>query len=316
MDPVALALRLVVAAVLAASGVAKLADLRGSREAMLGFGLPAGLAGPAGVALPLAELTAAVALAVPGLARPGALLALVLFVSMSLAIVRLLAIGHAPDCHCFGALQSEPVSTRTLVRSWALAVAAGIVTVHGAGSSAAGAELAVPLATGAAAWFFARRATRHPRLFPDSLVPGARAPDFALADFDGRQETLDALLARGRPAALLFVEPRCGPCRALLRDLGAWRGGLADGLSLAVVARGEAGEIENVDEMRSLDGLLVDEEGSTSKAYGVGATPAAVLVGADGRVARAPVAGKDGIEALLRLALRESLPVDAVRVRP
>lgn len=305
MDPITLALRLVVSVVLAASGVAKLADVRGSREAMLGFGLPAGLAGPAGIALPLAELTASAALVVPGVARPGAVLALVLFVSMSIAIVRLLAIGQAPDCHCFGALQSEPVSARTLIRSWTLAIAAGLVAVHGAGASAGGAELAAPLAAAAAAWFLARRAARHPRLFPDSLAPGTPAPGFALPEAGGRQETLEALLSRGRPAALLFVEPRCGPCKALLRDLDSWRGGLADGLSLAVVAKGEPGEIENVEEMRDLDVLLVDEEGSTSKAYGVGATPAAVLVGADGRVARAPAAGKDGIEALLRLALRE-----------
>jgi len=57
--------------------------------------------------------------------------------------------------------------------------------------------------------------------------------------------------------------------------------------------------------MRGLDGLLIDERGSAAKAYGVQATPAAVLVSAGGRVARPPAAGRDAIEALLRLALRD-----------
>jgi len=306
MDPVALVLRTVLAAVLAASGVAKLADLRGSREAMGGFGVPAGIARAAGLALPLAELAAALGLAVPGLARPAAVLATALFVSMSLAIVRLLAIGQAPDCHCFGRLRSEPVGASTLVRSSTLALAAGLVAVHGAGASLGGAEVVVALGAAAGAWALARRAARRPRLFPDSLLPGARAPRFTLPQPGGGEQTLDALLARGRPTALLFVEPACWPCRALLCELGGWRTGLAGDLSVAVVAKGEAREVEAVDEMRGLEGLLLDEQGSTSKAYGVQATPAAVLVSARGRVARPPAAGRDAIEALLRLALHDS----------
>ena len=214
---------------------------RGSREAMRGFGVPAAIAGAAGLALPLAELAAALGLAVAGLARPAAVLATVLFVCISIAIARLLAIGQAPDCHCFGRLQSEPVGTATLARSSTLALASGLVLVHGAGATLGGAELAAPLGAVAVAWALARRAARRPRLFPDSLLPGARAPGFILAKQGGGDRSLDELLARGRPAALLFVEPACWPCRALLREIGGWRAALAGELSVTVVARGEPG---------------------------------------------------------------------------
>ena len=120
MDPVALVLRTAVAAVLAAAGVAKLKDLEGSREAVRGFGVPAGLAPAAGLALPLVELAAAVGLTVPALAPAGALLATVLFATMSAVLVRLLALGQAPSCHCFGRLRSEPVGRGTLARSLGL----------------------------------------------------------------------------------------------------------------------------------------------------------------------------------------------------
>ena len=120
---------------------------------------------------------------------------------------------------------------------------------------------------------------------------------------DGGDRSLDALLSTGRPAALLFVEPGCGPCGALLSELGGWRPALARELNLAVIVKGDRDDGRTVGRRHGLDDLMVDEEGATYAAYGVGVTPAAVLVGADGRVARAPAAGKDGIEALLRLAL-------------
>jgi hypothetical protein len=51
---------------------------------------------------------------------------------------------------------------------------------------------------------------------------------------------------------------------------------------------------------------LIDESGDVFKAYGVAATPSAVIVGSDGRLASRPVAGYAAIEALIRLSLRDS----------
>ena len=57
--------RLVLAAVFLVAGLAKLADLSGSRQAMRGFGVPGKLADAFGLLLPLAELAIAVALILP-----------------------------------------------------------------------------------------------------------------------------------------------------------------------------------------------------------------------------------------------------------
>ncbi len=48
MDLILLAARLGLAAVFVVAGLAKLADLAGSRQAMLGFGVPTALAGVCG----------------------------------------------------------------------------------------------------------------------------------------------------------------------------------------------------------------------------------------------------------------------------
>src|SRR5882724_5507916 len=104
----ALAARLILFAVFALAGIAKLLDREGSREAARGFGVPERLAGFVGVALPLAELTAAGLLLVPTTAQAGAILALALLGGFIVAIAAAMARGEAPDCHCFGALHSEP----------------------------------------------------------------------------------------------------------------------------------------------------------------------------------------------------------------
>lgn len=56
MDSFLLVARLLLALVFALTGAAKLADRAGSRQAIVDFGLPAGLASPLGVLLPLCEL--------------------------------------------------------------------------------------------------------------------------------------------------------------------------------------------------------------------------------------------------------------------
>jgi hypothetical protein len=131
MDAALLAARLILAAVFAVAGAAKLADLAGSRAAVAGFGVPERLAGPVGTALPFAELAAAALLLPEATARSGAIAALGLLLAFSLGISTSIARGEAPDCHCLGQLHAEPVGRRTLARNFALAVLAGFVVVAG-----------------------------------------------------------------------------------------------------------------------------------------------------------------------------------------
>ncbi len=67
-----LAARLVLAAVFAAAGVAKLLDRKGSAKSLAEFGVPVGLAPAMGVVLPVVELACAMALVVDAWAWWGA----------------------------------------------------------------------------------------------------------------------------------------------------------------------------------------------------------------------------------------------------
>src|SRR5437764_9791152 len=70
--------RILLAVVFLVAGLAKLADLAGSRQAVRDFAVPSQLATALGTLLPLAELTVAVTLLLPATAWWGALGALAL----------------------------------------------------------------------------------------------------------------------------------------------------------------------------------------------------------------------------------------------
>src|SRR5436190_11775318 len=123
--------RLVLVAVFLVAGVAKLADLAGSRQAMRDFGVPDKLADFFGLFLPLAELAVAVSLVVPLTAWWGAVGALVLLLIFVAGIGYNLAQGRTPDCHCFGQLHSAPAGWSTLIRNLVLAGVAGVVVGFG-----------------------------------------------------------------------------------------------------------------------------------------------------------------------------------------
>lgn len=126
-----LALRAVLACVFLIAGVAKLADLAGSRRAVAGFGLPERLAALVGLGLPICELAAALALLPDGSARYGAVGALGLLGVFMVGIAVTMARGTEADCHCFGQLHSAPVGWRTLARNSVLAAIAAFVVVEG-----------------------------------------------------------------------------------------------------------------------------------------------------------------------------------------
>ena len=323
MGSLVLGARIILAGVFAVAGVAKLLDRQGSRNALEGFGVPARVLAVAAILLPLAELATAAALVPRPSAQWGGLAAVLLLLGFTGGIANALVRGRAPDCHCFGQLHSAPASRWTLVRNAALAVPAALVALEGPGPSIDGwvaartaAELVAVCSIAAAVCLaaFAARTWRDNRelrqhigelhdelaAFPPGLPAGAIAPGFSLPSVRGGTVELDALLARGRPVALVFVSPGCSSCEVLFTELGRWQSNFAAHLTVAAVSTGTRGENAVAD---GAD-FLVQEGDEVMRAYRVWGTPAAVVVNADGRIASAVVSGSYTIEALIRLTLR------------
>jgi len=67
------------------------------------------------------------------------------------------------------------------------------------------------------------------------LPIGSAAPAFKLSGLHGETLTLASLLAAGNPVLLVFTDPDCGPCTALLPQLAQWQRGLSSSLVIALI---------------------------------------------------------------------------------
>ena len=347
VETVALVAQLVLAAVFAAAAIGKLLDLPGSRRALSGFGVPEGTARIVGTLLPMAELATAIALVLRPSAQWGAFAALALLLAFIGGISNALARGTAPDCHCFGALHSAAAGWSSLARNAALAAPAAFVAARGPGPSittwagdrsaaelvaiGAGIAAAILAAVALRTWWAnasLRRDLASAReavaAIPPGLPVGAMAPGFRVPDGASGAVTLESLLARELPVALVFVRAGCGPSEGMLPDLERWRRTLADRVVIGVVGAGSVVRYsaapqallrdaleEDADLRHELDELL-----EVFDAYRLTATPSAVILSPEGTIASTTVDGRPVIEALLRMALAQSAPTDRRVRRP
>ena len=137
----------------------------------------------------------------------------------------------------------------------------------------------------------------------EGLKAGATAPAFELSDLSGR--TVSLADRRGHRVLLVFSDPDCGPCDALLPHLARLeRDHRKDGTAVVMVSRGEPGENRRKAEAAGVEFPVVLQSGwSLSKKYGIFATPVAFLVDEDGVIERDVSRGPGEIMALAREAL-------------
>lgn len=134
------------------------------------------------------------------------------------------------------------------------------------------------------------------------LPVGTPAPGFSVSGIDGEVVTLDALRADRRPVVLIFTDPNCGPCNALMPDIGRWQREHARELTVALVSRGEAEANAAKSAEHGLSRVFLQRDWEVSEAYQSLPTPSAVLIRPDGRVGTRAALGSDAIRALVARA--------------
>jgi peroxiredoxin len=348
MDAALLVARLLLALVFAVAGVAKLVDRTGSRQAIIDFGLPRALASPLGILLPLCELAVAAALIPPPTAWWGAIGALVLLLVFVMGIGANLARGHKPDCRCFGQLHSAPAGPKTLARNAALVVWQGWQGNVGPSALSWVGRLSVAqlaaLVGGLVVlgllvgqwWFLVHVLRQNGRLLvrvealearlgvngaavpsgngaqqASGLPVGSEAPRFSLEGLHGETLTLESLPLSGNPVMLLFTDPGCGPCTAMLPEIGRWQQEYPDRLAISLISRGEVEENRAKAQEHGLTNVLLQEDWEVSQAYRVAGTPSAVLLTPEGTIATPVVGGAESIRTLVAQATdgRTELPI-------
>jgi peroxiredoxin/uncharacterized membrane protein YphA (DoxX/SURF4 family) len=330
--------RFALALVFTVASLAKLRDLRGARQGLVDFGVPLAVARPVAVLLPVGELATAVALVVPATVWLGGVAGAVLLAAFTAAIAANLWRGRRPDCRCFGQIAAGPIGASSIARNLLLMALAMSVVVQGPsrgwpGPFEATSALATPpVMAGLIAaltvvallegWLFLQVLQQNGRLLlrveaieaklagspaapaaAESAVAGlpvgSRAPGFQLAGLHGETLTLDALRASGKPVLLVFTDPDCGPCTALLPDLARWQRQLAGTLTVAFISRGSRDANRTKATEHGLANMLMQQKDEVADAFRARGTPAAVLVSAEGTIASPVFAGAEAIRGLV-----------------
>jgi peroxiredoxin len=330
--------RATLACVFVTAGIGKIVDFGNFRHSLQSFGTPIWASKPLTFVLPILELAVAILLFPAATAWWGLLGALSLLVIFSMAIGINMALGKRPDCHCFGKLNSEPIGWSTLVRNGALFCLTALTlwsahNTHLLGPTALFSVITIhilPLTVGTAfvlavivqSWFALHLLRQNGRLLlriealeagPESgersnralptphngLPLGSLAPNFSLPSATGSIYSLDALRAAGKTVLLIFTDPNCGPCKAVLSDAVGWQRHFAQEFTVVLVSRGSEEANVTIGRQHGLAPVLIQKDREVAARFQAHGTPAGVLIKADGTIGSGVAFGGESIRHLI-----------------
>ena len=322
MGTISLLVRVALACVFAVSGVAKLLDRAGTKQAVSGFAVPARLVPFVTAVLAPLELVTAGLLVIPRTATAGLVVALAMLAGFTAAVLVSLRAGRQVECHCFGRIGGADISWRTVARNSVLAALAVVGLAASGGEDPAaviailGGILLAAAVVAVEGWAGRRARLRKEQADEATFEAGMAAdpaeaiaaPLFQLPLLSGGEVDLRTLLAEGRPVLIVFMSPGCGPCQAMKPAVERWADAYSDRLSVLVVSRytleANAGSFADVPRLD----VAIDEDASAAASFGVVGTPTAVLVDPDGRVRGGSAAGERLVRRLLAAALSGEAP--------
>lgn len=357
MEPLIVIAQIVLVAVFAIAGLAKLVDSASFKNGLAGFGVPFGLHRPLAAALPWIELAVAALLLLPSTVWWASLAAL-LCLSVFTALIGLhLAQGRRPACNCFGQSSAQPISGNSLLRNGALIACSVLIVSFGPSHEYSGPAtwwlafasefdvatiligvlLVLAVLSGWVVFGLLRQQGRlmlridnlELRIEAAGIGPavsaaptsmglplGQPAPGFALPQLDGGQLSLDALRATGKPLVLVFSDPQCGPCTALLPQLAAWQRQYLQDLTLVLVSRGAIDDNRAKIGSLRINTVVLQADREVAHAYLAQVTPSAVRIERDGTIGSALALGELDIAALVQETADISRSADTALVQP
>jgi peroxiredoxin len=140
------------------------------------------------------------------------------------------------------------------------------------------------------------------------LPVGSSAPVFGLSGLYREKLTLDSLRAPGKPIVLIFTDPNCGPCTALLPEIGRWQREHSDEVTISLISRGTPEENRAKRAEHGVERVLLQQDWEVAGAYQVAGTPSAVLISPEGTVGSPLVSGSQAIAALVAQAVEGQAP--------
>jgi peroxiredoxin/uncharacterized membrane protein YphA (DoxX/SURF4 family) len=140
------------------------------------------------------------------------------------------------------------------------------------------------------------------------LSLGSLAPEFELPDLAGRSHSLQSLLSDRKPLMLLFIDPECGPCKAMLPKVALWHSDYSEVVKITIISRGAArANLEKIGS-QPLPNVLLQQDRELSTAFQCYGTPGAVWIGIDGKIESHVAQGSIEIEELFVKGRKRATP--------
>ena len=342
IDALLLTIRLILFGVFALAAVGKFLDLKGAEKAVKDFGTPEEFAKTFAIALPFAEIVFAFCFLFVSTSWVGAIGGLILLLTFTGGMIWQIAQGKAPDCHCFGQIHSEPVSSKMLVRNIIFSLLALFLIAQGrnnqglslSDSNSDAMQLILSflvLTLVVAALFYLKKVldnqgeiVRRLELLEvlsqdgmqlerneagsphDGLPIGAPFPDFELTDTSGKSIALAGVLKTGRPAVFFFVSPTCEPCKALVPEMERWEAELGERVNFVIFSSGTVDANTGKFAVFS-DDVVLQKNREIAETVHARWTPSALFVRADGTIGSHVAAGDVAIRELIDKVREEDL---------
>ncbi|MBF4550086.1 MauE/DoxX family redox-associated membrane protein [Pseudoclavibacter sp. VKM Ac-2888] len=315
-----------IACVLIASGALKLPQRSRTLQSLAAFGVPAPLRKPwAAVALPVGEIILGAALLL--LSGPAyliaATLAAALMATYLVVVARSVSKRQAVDCNCFGALSTEPVSQITIWRNAGLTLAAllaiflpgmalGVptqlalfsvddwlwlaatttVALVGIVAGIVKPPVSAPTTTHDATAGQDFELVEGPDLISDPAARDAIPHTLELVSGDGAPELLyNLVVVPQKTTILIFARVGCGSCGPVLSQVGDWSRRLGDDAQIIVATSSSRASVKK-SYPSALPHTYFGAKAAT-EFFEAHATPAAILLAADGTIASPPEFGGD-----------------------
>lgn len=313
--------RLVLMSVYTLSGMTKLQDLAGTRQAIKAFGVQnKKLISFCAFFLPITELSIVALMPFVHTACWGGIISVALLLLFIILIMNLIQKGESINCHCFGQSHVSPTGFNTIVRNMGLLVLSLVIVLQGGNEMSlwqffyfTQEQWIMFLGT-----FFVIMQAVFLVLFMDKnellkkriesletevfkgLPIGTKAPDFELTNEQGAITTLSDLLLFKKPLLFLFFDPDCGPCQILIPKALVWNKEHAARFKIVFIGRiGKQNAI-----FESAQGVILlhpTDRNLAQNIYKTRGFPSAIVVSAKGFIDSFPGAGEEGIKKLVKI---------------
>jgi thiol-disulfide isomerase/thioredoxin len=134
------------------------------------------------------------------------------------------------------------------------------------------------------------------------LRVGAPAPDFSLPNLAGAQTSLADLMTPNVPTMLVFSDPGCGPCNALMPEIATWQQEHAGKLTIAMISRGDLEANRSRAGQHGVRNIVLQQNREVAEAYQSRGTPAAMLVRPNLTIGSSVASGAEAIRGLVATA--------------